>query len=108
LAGLILPPLAGLATLWVGILGFTLGGTFGLSLLFLVHRATGPRSATTLSGMAQSVGYLVAAVGPVAFGLFHDLTGSWLVPLLLLVLALLAKVAAGLGAGCPGKVHEPG
>ena len=33
--------------------------------------------ATRLSGMAQSIGYLVAASGPVVVGWLRDSTGSW-------------------------------
>jgi CP family cyanate transporter-like MFS transporter len=49
--------------------------------------------------MAQSVGYLVAAVGPLLLGSLHDLTGSWTLPLLLLVALTLAQAAVGTGAG---------
>ncbi|MEP0546955.1 MAG: MFS transporter [Rhodothermales bacterium] len=104
LAGLLAPGLD-LAALWVGLLGFVLGGTFGLSLLFLVVRAADAETATALSGMAQSVGYLLAAVGPTLFGALHDLSGGWSVPLLSLVVVLGAKVVVGLGAGRVGEIH---
>jgi CP family cyanate transporter-like MFS transporter len=32
--------------------------------------------------MAQGVGYLIAAAGPIGAGVLHDVTGSWTVPLL--------------------------
>ncbi len=48
--------------------------------------------------MAQSVGYLVAAVGPALFGGLHDLTDGWTIPLLSLVAVLMAKIAVGLPA----------
>ncbi|MEU6926405.1 hypothetical protein [Streptomyces sp. NPDC046631] len=38
-----------------------------------------------LSAMAQSVGYLLAAVGPVVPGLLHSLSSGWRAPLLLMV-----------------------
>ena len=99
LAGLLAPSAsAALTGVWVSLLGFVLGGSFGLSLLFLAIRADTPETAAALSGMAQSVGYLVAAVGPFAFGAVHDLTGGWTLPLLSLVAVLAAKVAAGLPA----------
>ncbi|CAN5767466.1 MFS transporter [soil metagenome] len=107
LAGAIMPQLATLAVVWVPILGFVLGGTFGLSLLLLVLRAADAEAATELSGMAQAVGYLIAAAGPVLFGLLFDFTRGWTVPLLFLVVVLAAKVAVGLGAGRPGHVGTP-
>jgi len=54
LVGLLVPTW-GMVLLWVAILGFVLGGTFGIALLFLVLRTKDTQSATELSGMAQSV-----------------------------------------------------
>lgn len=82
----------------VALIGFVGGGTFSLALLFLVLRAPDTQMSASLSGMAQSIGYLVAAVGPALIGLVRDTTGSWTVPLLCLFGALAAKVWAGLGA----------
>ncbi|MDT7857374.1 MFS transporter [Rubrivirga sp. S365] len=95
-----------LVGVWVGLLGFVLGGSFGLSLLFLAIRADTPETAAELSGMAQSVGYLVAAVGPALFGGLHDLTGGWTVPLLSLVVVLVVKVAVGLPAARDEQVRR--
>lgn len=92
------------AGLWVALLGFILGGTFGLALTFLVLRAADAESAAALSGLAQSVGYLIAATGPTLFGLLHDLTEGWTVPLLFLVAVLAGKVASGIPAGRPRVV----
>lgn len=101
LAGLLAP---GLDPLWIALLGFVLGGTFGLALLLLVLRAPDAEAATALSGMAQSVGYLVAAAGPPLFGLIHDLTLGWTLPLLSLGGVLGAKTVMGVRAGRPGEV----
>jgi CP family cyanate transporter-like MFS transporter len=49
--------------------------------------------------MAQSIGYVVAAMGPFAVGLLHDLTGGWTVPFLLLFAVLVVQCAAGVLAG---------
>lgn len=93
---------------WVAVLGFVLGGTFGLALLLLALRTPDPETAGDLSGMAQSVGYLVAATGPTVFGLIYDLTGGWTVPLGFLGLVLLAKLIVGGGAGREGMVLPAG
>jgi MFS transporter, CP family, cyanate transporter len=105
LAGALVPGLTALAAVWVSILGFVLGGTFGLALLLLVVRAADTAAATQLSGMAQSVGYLIAAAGPVLFGLIRDVTGGWTASLLFLTVVLAGKVASGVGAGRPGRVR---
>ncbi|WP_260476537.1 hypothetical protein [Streptomyces sp. WAC 06783] len=49
--------------------------------------------------MAQSVGYLVAAAGPLLPGILHDSRGSWTLPLVVLVALGAARAAAGYGAG---------
>lgn len=101
--GLLLPGGA-LVAFWVALLGFVMGGTFGLVLTLLVLRAPDAESAGELSGMAQSVGYLVAATGPTVFGFLHDLTVGWTVPLLFLIAVLVGKVLFGLPAARRGLV----
>ena len=103
LAGLLTPDVH-LESLWVGLIGFVLGGTFGLALLLLVLRAADAETAGELSGMAQSIGYMIAATGPAVFGWIHDLTGGWAAPLLFLGVVLAGKVAVGIEAGRPGMV----
>ncbi|WP_281541726.1 CynX/NimT family MFS transporter [Maribacter aestuarii] len=103
LLGILLPEF-GLIAVWVSLLGIVLGGTFGLALLFLVLRSRDTDGATELSGMAQSVGYLVAATGPMLFGGIFDLTGDWDYALLFLFLVAAIKLYMGLGAGKAEKV----
>lgn len=104
LAGLALASVS-LAWLWVSLLGFVLGGTFGLALVLLVLRSHDAETTGQLSGMAQSVGYLIAATGPPIFGLLRDLTGGWNVPLGFLVAVLVGKLVMGLPAGRAGTVR---
>lgn len=103
LGGLMLPnPF--LVGLWVSLIGFSLGGSFGLALLLIVLRAPDTETATELSGMAQSIGYLLAAVGPILFGALHDMTSAWLVPLLFLCAVAVLKLLMGLGAAKPQEI----
>lgn len=104
LIGLIFPQLGDVA-IWVSLIGFVLGGTFGLALLFIVLRSQNAESATELSGMAQSIGYIVAATGPILFGSIFDLTASWTYPLILLFIIAFLKLYMGLGAAKEGKVQ---
>ncbi|TCP54454.1 CP family cyanate transporter-like MFS transporter [Tumebacillus sp. BK434] len=90
--------------LWVLLLGIGQGGSISLALTFLALRAQTPRAAAELSGMSQSLGYLLAASGPFLFGWLHDLTGGWTASLLVLVLSNVGLLAAGLGAGRDKKV----
>lgn len=97
LVGLILPAL-GPVQIWVSLIGFSLGGAFGLALFIIGARAADPATATELSGMAQSIGYLVAASGPFVAGGLFDLTGSWTPTLLLLVAVACLQLYTGLAA----------
>ena len=98
LIGLFLPDFGNIF-IWIGLLGLTLGGTFGLSLLFIILRSKDAESATELSGMAQSIGYFVAATGPIIFGSIYDLTGNWTYPFILLFVLCFLKLVVGMGAG---------
>nr|WP_281373051.1 MFS transporter [Kineococcus aurantiacus] len=60
------------------------GGSVVLALAAVSARAADGPGAAALSGMAQALGYALAAVGPIAFGALHALTGGWTVPLAVL------------------------
>lgn len=106
LAGCLYAPLAGI-WLWVVVLGLGQGGTFSMALTLLALRAPNAETAAELSGMAQGVGYVVAALGPLAVGLIHDLAGGWEPIGVLLGLIGLAAIAAGLGAGRDRVIAVP-
>jgi CP family cyanate transporter-like MFS transporter len=86
------------STLWVVLLGLGQGASFSLALTFFALRAPDPGHAAALSGMAQSVGYLLAAGGPFLFGVLRDVTGAWKVPLVLLLTVTICLLIAGIGA----------
>ncbi|WP_030752261.1 MFS transporter [Streptomyces griseus] len=93
-AGLLVAPAEG-AWLWSAVLGVGQGGALGLALTLIVLRTKDAPTAARLSGMSQTVGYLMAAAGPLAAGALHQATGSWTLPISL-VLAVCAA-AAGVG-----------
>jgi CP family cyanate transporter-like MFS transporter len=92
------------AGLWLAISGCSVGITFILAFALIGMRTADHRQAAALSAMAQSVGYLIAATGPIMFGRLHDLTAGWMVPMAGFLAVTVAQVAMGLGAGRPGKV----
>lgn len=106
IAGLLVAPAAG-AWLWAALLGVGQGGTLGLSLTLMVLRTRDAHSAATLSGMAQTWGYLLAAVGPLTIGAVRQLTGGWTVPIVLLLAVCAGLVLLGLGAGRDRTVSTP-
>jgi CP family cyanate transporter-like MFS transporter len=95
------------STLWVVLLGLGQGASFSLALTFFALRAPDTGHAAALSGMAQSVGYLLAAGGPFLFGVLRDATGSWKLPLALLVAVTVCLLIAGLGAARDAHVGGP-
>lgn len=98
LGGCIYAPIAGV-WFWVAVLGLGQGGTFSMALTLLAVRARDADTAARLSGMAQGVGYTVAAFGPLLAGLLHDAFGNWQLPGIFLgvvgVIAMIAGAAAG-------------
>ncbi|MFI6012897.1 CynX/NimT family MFS transporter [Streptomyces sp. NPDC051243] len=106
LAGLLLAP--GFGWAWVCLLGVATGGAFPLAMTLLGLRADGPRTAADLSGMAQTTGYLLAGLGPLAMGLLHDVTDGWRIPLAVLIALVVPEAIAGLLAGRPGQVRPRG
>lgn len=67
-----LPIMVGLALIALG--G---GACFVWCLAMFSILGDNPQASATLSGMCQSIGYLLAAVGPTMCGAIYDMTGSW-------------------------------
>jgi CP family cyanate transporter-like MFS transporter len=100
LAGSLWAPL-GTAPLWILVLGVSQGSCLGLAIFFMMARAPDPGTAASLSGFAQSVGYLVACAGPLEVGLLHTATGSWNVPMVVLLILAGCELAVGVLAARP-------
>jgi CP family cyanate transporter-like MFS transporter len=98
LAGSLWAPL-GSAVFWVLILGAAQGAALGLGIFFTMARAPDPVTAASLSSLAQSVGYLVSAAGPLAVGFLRTATGSWTVPVVVLLALCAVELTVGLLAG---------
>ncbi|TRW45887.1 MFS transporter [Georgenia yuyongxinii] len=105
--------MAGLAALLVApawpyaaavLLGVGQGGAIALALLLVVLRSASPTQAAVLSGMSQSAGYLVAAAGAPLAGAMRDATGSWTLPVVMLVALLGLQAVAAARAGVPHRL----
>lgn len=66
-------------------IGMACGSAFSICMMLFSLRTSTSTEAAKMSGMAQSFGYLLAALGPTLFGAVHDLTNGWNTPLLLLI-----------------------
>jgi CP family cyanate transporter-like MFS transporter len=85
---------------WVVLAGIGSGSALVYALTRISLAARTSVHATRLSGMAQSIGYLLAAFGPVVVGWLRDSTGSW-TPALALVAAV--AVVQGTAAALPAR-----
>lgn len=91
--GLIFAPAAA-TWLWVVCAG--LGPLlFPLCLVLINLRTRTHEGAVALSGFTQGVGYLLGALGPLAVGALHQLTGTWSLALATLAATAIAAAVAG-------------
>lgn len=88
------------AIIWVALIGGGTGATFILALSFVGLRARHSLQAASLSSMAQTLGYLLAALGPPIIGRLYDWQGNW--QMALLSCAAIGIVMAGIG-GLAGR-----
>lgn len=102
--GLLLAP-ASSAPCWVIVFG--LGqGTYSYALLMINKRTRATAGSSALSGFAQGMGYSLAGLGPLLFGLLHDLTGGWIASFALLCACLLALTAGLLMTNQPRVLED--
>jgi CP family cyanate transporter-like MFS transporter len=80
------------AVLWNSVIGVAVGALLVLVLTLFGLRASHHGQAAALSGMAQSLGYVLAAAGPLVFGLLHDATAGWRAPVTMLILLSAVQV----------------
>ncbi|WP_125766979.1 MFS transporter [Lapidilactobacillus wuchangensis] len=74
------------------LLGLGAGAAFNLAIVFFTQKTTTGAETADLSGMAQSAGYLLAAIGPVLFGMLGQTVGWQIVLLIAILLAILLLV----------------
>lgn len=101
-AGVLLAPTK-MPWVWASALGVS-GAAFPLAIALITLRTGDPAVTTSVSGFVQSVGYLLAGIGPFAIGLLHDAAGGWTAPLVLLAACGLPLALAGMRAGSPGLI----
>jgi CP family cyanate transporter-like MFS transporter len=102
--GLLVAPHSG-AWAWAAIIG-TGSCTFPFVLTLIGLRAHTSAGTAALSGFSQSVGYLIAIVGPFSVGVLHDATDGWTVPLLFLLALCIPQYVAGLAATRPRFLED--
>jgi CP family cyanate transporter-like MFS transporter len=102
-AGLVFAPMA-VPILWIVAVG--LGpSTFPMSLTLINLRTRTGAGSAALSGFTQGLGYAVACIGPILFGVLHDVTGGWGWPFAML-LGAVAVMTAGAYQACKPRYLE--
>jgi MFS transporter, CP family, cyanate transporter len=97
LIGILVAPMSA-PYLWAVLLGLGQNSTFPLALMLIVLRGGALATTEGLSTLSQSVGYVLAAIFPLAVGAMHGAAGSWTPPLILLLALLVPQFVFGLAA----------
>jgi len=98
LTGIWFAPLGG-APAWTLLFGLGQGSALGLAIYFTAARAPDPVTSASLSAFTQGGGYLVATAGPLLAGLLHAVTGTWTVPVMVMLVVIAFEGAVGWLAG---------
>ena len=98
LLGLLFAPLS-TVWFWAVLQGIGQGGLIAVAMTVIVLRTRDPHMAAHLSGMAQCVGYLLAAIGPLIVGLIRGWTGSFGWSAVLIILLGIGAAINGWFAG---------
>jgi len=99
--GLFFVPLGGFVWFCAAVQGFGQGGMLAAAMMMIVLRSRDAYVAAHLASMSQTIGYCVAACGPLALGLVRDNGGSLALSALVPLGTGLALAAFGFLAGRP-------
>jgi CP family cyanate transporter-like MFS transporter len=101
--GLALSPVNGTIA-WLILLGIGQGTAFPLALNLITLRSASRDVTTSLSALAQGVGYLMAAFGTYAVGVAYAVTNAWAVPMALMIVFAIAQVFTAWSAANPRQI----
>lgn len=77
------------------IIGVTTASVFTLSLSMITTISTTPQEAGSVGGIVQSIGYLIASIGPTLFGMIKTDLGNWPQTLMVLIAIALVNILVG-------------
>lgn len=78
------------------VLGIATSTTFTLTMTLFGLKTKTTTQTAKLSGMVQAIGYLLAAIGPILTGTLKNITGSWYVSEIFLILVIIIFMMAGI------------
>jgi MFS transporter, CP family, cyanate transporter len=103
-AGLLIAPSTA-TWLWVSLIG--IGPVlFPVALTLINLRTRSQQTSAALSGFVQAVGYTLGALGPLAMGILHDLTGGWVAPLVFLAVISAIGIPVGVILRRPRTIEQ--
>ncbi|GER70941.1 hypothetical protein BpJC7_22440 [Weizmannia acidilactici] len=85
--------------IYIILIGIAQSASISLALAFIGLRSETAAEAANLSGMSQSAGYLIAAVGPFFVGYLYDYAHIWNIPIMIMMAVGGLMLLAGIGAG---------
>ncbi|KRN99872.1 CynX/NimT family MFS transporter [Companilactobacillus kimchiensis] len=86
--------------------GFGSGLAFNMAVIFFTEKTTNPYQTAEVSGMAQSAGYLLAAIGPVMFGYIENRVNSWNLIIIILAIMSVLLTLSGVFIARHAKIAE--
>lgn len=87
------------------LLGLGIAGTFAFIMTIFSLKTDNPADTGSLSGMVQSLGYILAAIGPVVIGDLKGITGNWLVSELVTLVVIVIFIITGLITEKQDKIY---
>lgn len=85
-----------LAVICCILLGLATNTGYNLAMVLFTLKTRNSSETVAISGMAQSMGYLIAAVGPIAAGALNSARHNWTLVLVLLFVAAILMMVCGL------------
>lgn len=86
------------------IIGIGSGASLSIAYTLISLRSAEDLTTAKLSGMVQSAGYILAALGPLIFGISLDLFGNWNILIWFLLIMTVQFILFGLPAGKNRKI----
>jgi len=77
-----------------------------LALTLINLRTRTPEGSAALSGFMQGVGYTLSCAGPLAFGLLHERTHGWTLPMAFLAACVGVLLVGGYLACLPRYLED--
>jgi CP family cyanate transporter-like MFS transporter len=86
------------------VIGIGSGASLSIAYILISMRSREELTTAKLSGMVQSAGYVLAALGPLIFGIFLDLFDNWNLLIWFLLAMTLQFIVLGIPAGRDQKI----